>query len=267
MIKRKTKVSIVVLSFVVYFCHQILVPDSKISFSEGRSLLAGSAWDPGELNKEQEGQCRALFKISGVYHPKNNHRSGAKSSENVPSWYTGSEFVEMAKRRVRTFLEDISRRPGGPSTQDYRSLGSDLPRLLYYRREKAESSLRGTLASSLTKSDEEVVPVSRMKRPLDTQKDTEKVFFMDRFQTTDGDLPFVPCRVRRYTRTDINACFRKRLEKKKQFTMFFLGDSKIRNMVVEFLNTTSYLDYTVFRKVSVGVERGGRGGGRKKTRK
>ncbi|XP_037780505.1 uncharacterized protein LOC119576928 isoform X2 [Penaeus monodon] len=243
MLKRKAKLSIVILSFVLYFCNRSLLPSSKISFSTSRSPLAGSAWDPGELSNEED-QCRALFKISGVYRAKNNQSYDTRSSENVPAWYTGSEFVKMARRRVRTFLEDISRRPEGPSTQDYRTLGSVLPRLLYYRQEKAESS---PLASRLTKSDE-ILPVSRMKRPLAIQKDTEKIFVMDRFQTTDGDLPFVPCRVKRYTRTDINACFKKRLEKKNQFSMFFLGDSKIRNMVIEFLNMTSYFDYTVFRK-------------------
>ncbi|XP_047470125.1 uncharacterized protein LOC125025873 [Penaeus chinensis] len=248
MLKRKAKLSIVILSFVLYFCNQSLMPSYKISFNVSRSPLVGSAWDPGELSNKEEGHCRALFKISGVYRAKNNHRSDTRSSKNVPAWYTDSEFVKMARRRVRTFLEDISRRPEGPSTQDYRSLGSVLPRLLYYRHEKAESSPhRDNLASRLSKSDE-VVPVSRMKRPLANQKDTEKIFVMDRFQTTDGDLPFVPCRVRRYARTDIDACFKKRLEKKNQFSMFFLGDSKIRNMVIEFLNMTSYFDYTVSRK-------------------
>ncbi|XP_042864419.1 uncharacterized protein LOC122248470 isoform X1 [Penaeus japonicus] len=247
MLKKNIKVSLTILPFILYFCHQRWLSNSKALLNIGRSPFYRSVWNPGEASSEREGQCQALFKITSVYNEEETQHSSTRGSANVPAWYTDSEFVKMAGRRVKTFLDDISKRPEGPSTQDYKYLGSVLPRLLYYKDKEEPAPHRGRQSPNLSRKSD-AVPVSRMKQPHTMQKDMSEVFIMDRFQTTEGVLPFIPCRVKKYTRRAIDACFKKRLEKKKQLSIFFLGDSKIRNMVIELVNTTSYFDYTISSK-------------------
>lgn len=65
-----------------------------------------------------------------------------------------------------------------------------------------------------------------------------------------GQYPFLPCTLRHYDGTSFNTCLSRRFQEKQSLDIFFIGDSKIRNIFGTFLNATRAMKYNLSFMVS-----------------
>ncbi|XP_071539617.1 uncharacterized protein [Panulirus ornatus] len=104
--------------------------------------------------------------------------------------------------------------PSGPSTDDYRHLAAFLPTLISFRDNKNSKG--------------------------DNQEEGQHIPVLtgtSRIGASEGVLPYIPCVISPFDDlTVITTCFRERLAKHDFLRIFFLGDSKIRNLFYEFLH-------------------------------
>ncbi|XP_047480610.1 uncharacterized protein LOC125033271 [Penaeus chinensis] len=108
------------------------------------------------------------------------------------------------------------RRPSSLTSDEYLSMGRSLHRSL------REDAVKNNLSSPFSEKNEE-----NILRP-----------FM-------GKYPFIPCTLRHYDAISFGTCLSRRLREKPSLDLFFIGDSKIRNIFGSFLNTTRAMDYNI----------------------
>ncbi|XP_042215972.1 uncharacterized protein LOC121862088 [Homarus americanus] len=182
--------------------------------------------------------CHALFTISDVplHTPEfqqyfggnvtNSESPGGERSKLPGSHVTR---IEETVLRVRLLLKKRSS-SSGATTEDYRKLAELLPSLLSFSEDHAAR--------------EEEAGANRIPKLVSTSRIT----------ATGGVLPYVPCAIASYhDPASITTCFRKRLSISDSLWLFFLGDSKIRNIFYEFLRRTDQ-DYYYQLKLPNGTE-------------
>ncbi|XP_047471441.1 uncharacterized protein LOC125026886 [Penaeus chinensis] len=182
---------------------------------------------------KQADACRSLFTINQVFtsgglrHAKFVHSTLTNESGfNIhPATTYREEEVAAAAREVRHL---VSKRASfaGPDTDDYRVLGSLLPKLVAFEHLEGEDE-----APAGTKQ--------AQPRP--------HVRGGSRIDAGGGVLPFVPCVIAPYDQSNSFAtCVRRRLARKGSFWIYFMGDSKIRGVFMEMLKRTDgEFDYRI----------------------
>ena len=178
-----------------------------------------------------DASCRALFTVTAVpqrYAPNASlfvhNRYGYGSADKLSvDWrarqypYTyGSNDVARAVQRL--LLKRDS--PSGAATTDYSPLAAFLPSVLAFQGE-GEASAPTVTATT-------------------------------RIGVGGGLLPYVPCEIATYAdAASVAACFRARLAQQETLWIFFMGDSKIRDLFFEFLaRSDEELHYLVKLEVS-----------------
>ncbi|XP_050690753.1 uncharacterized protein LOC126982604 [Eriocheir sinensis] len=165
--------------------------------------------------------CRALFTVMNVprrptvnvslfihdlqgYSPPHK-LNGDWRARAFPGPVPGSGSSAAAAGAVRQLL--LKRNlPPGPSTADYSPLAALLPSVLA-RQAGGEGSAQTVTTTTTT-----------------------------RIGAAGGLLPYVPCQIATYADpASATACFRERLRKDDSLWIFFMGDSKIRNLFVSFI--------------------------------
>ncbi|XP_050690425.1 uncharacterized protein LOC126982422 [Eriocheir sinensis] len=170
--------------------------------------------------------CRALFTITDVarrqaanvslfIHDLQGYSPPHKLSGDWrarappgPGTRPGSGSFSAAAGAVRQLLLKRNS-PSGASTADYSPLAALLPSVLA-RQAGGEGSAPKLTTTTTTRID-----------------------------AAGGLLPYVPCQIATYADpASATACFRERLRKDDSLWIFFMGDSKIRNLFYEFLSRT-----------------------------
>lgn len=189
---------------------------------------------------EEETQCRSLFTITdfpGVKTPatdevlqypggNDNNRKGLGGGV----WGLRSQQSRWSEVGVVGPVQHLLRQrssPSGPSTDDYRQLAAFLPTLL-----------------SFQDNDNNTEDNQENGRPTPILRGTSRI-------SGSGVLPYVPCAIAPFQDpASVTACFRERLARNDSLWIFFLGDSKIRNLFYAFLHRSdNEYHYTVKLKV------------------
>lgn len=164
--------------------------------------------------------CRALFTVTDVTgrHATNaslfiqdlqgySHKKfNGDWRERAPPTGGSVGFAAAAEAVKHLLRKRVS--PSGATTADYLKLAALLPSVLVRQTKTGDSAQTATATTTNT----------------------------TRIGSTDGLLPFVPCRIATYTDTaSVTACFKERIRTDSSFWIYFMGDSKIRFLFYEFL--------------------------------
>ncbi|KAK8406014.1 hypothetical protein O3P69_007024 [Scylla paramamosain] len=180
-------------------------------------LSAGLANRPPQRGvvRLQDASCRALFTITDVpqrYAPNASlfvHNRYGYVSADKPSvdWRARQHPDTCGGNDVAGAVQQLLLKrdsPSGAATTDYSPLAAVLPTVLAFQGE-GESSVPTVTATT-------------------------------RIGAAGGLLPYVPCEIATYADpASVAACFRARLAHQDTLWIFFMGDSKIRNLFYEFL--------------------------------
>ncbi|XP_069974694.1 uncharacterized protein [Penaeus vannamei] len=219
------------LPLVIFLCFSV------VSFYKAISTKKGGHYRPimsfaTSAKISDVGVCRSLFTINGV--PTKNVFSLVKTRENDvlvnesgfhvnpgtkprAAVTYGEEEIAAAAREVRQLVHKRES-SSGPDTDDYGVLGALLPKLVSFAHPEGEEE-----APAGTKQ--------AQARP--------HVRGRSRIDAGGGVLPFVPCVIAPYDQpASFAACVRRRLERKGSFWIYFMGDSKIRNVFMHLLKRT-----------------------------
>lgn len=113
------------------------------------------------------------------------------------------------------------RRSSWLTSDEYLSMGRPLHRFM------REDAVKNNLSSPFSERNEE-----NILRPF------------------KGKYPLIPCTLHHYDAISFNTCLSRRLREKPFLDLFFIGDSKIRNIFGSFLNTTRAMEYNISFMVS-----------------
>ncbi|XP_071535005.1 uncharacterized protein [Panulirus ornatus] len=190
--------------------------------------------------------CRTLFTISlDVHHhllqtsARNwTHREDVRGDEWVVRDSAGGkvgdrEWWSAAAKIVQQLVQKRSSLSGAP-TSYYYSLAAFLPKLLSFSDDSHGEERDEVDGEIQTK-------YYRGESRGNISKQTNSPFFRERSRVVAGGgvLPYVPCVIASYQQpAAFTKCFRRRLERKPRLWLFFMGDSKIRNLFTEFINRT-----------------------------
>ncbi|XP_064099379.1 uncharacterized protein LOC135210406 [Macrobrachium nipponense] len=196
------------------------------------------------------GFCKALFslenpasreKIEYIYSEKILSNATVGSTFHGKEGTKGMEPVKGLYPKIDGVLRKIRKLkysdPENLFGEDYRPLAELLPRVAEY-----DSS------SENEREAEEQQNHSRDEPKHKTDPRTKHVKQRTSSRIVEETLPFVPCSIRDYEdKRQVFACFQKRLDVKGSLSIHFLGDSKIRHLLHQFLEETD----DVFRFVTV----------------
>ncbi|XP_066984754.1 LOW QUALITY PROTEIN: uncharacterized protein [Macrobrachium rosenbergii] len=191
--------------------------------------------DAGSDDVRKYGLCKSLFsldspapeeKIKYIYsekiHPNETVGNLLQRKEGTKSLYPKINGV-LRKIRQLKYSE-----PENLFGEDYQPLAELLPRVAEYG-----SSSENELESKERQNH------SRDEPKHKTDQGTTYVKQRTSSRIVEGILPFVPCSIRDYEdKRHVFTCFQKRLDVKGSLSIHFLGDSKIRHLLHQFLEET-----------------------------
>ncbi|XP_045139226.1 uncharacterized protein LOC123520733 [Portunus trituberculatus] len=134
-----------------------------------------------------------------------------------------------------------NRQSFGIISSDYESLARLLPRLLFSGN---ASKLEEEITRQIVKDGKET---SQYQKNIKIKNPPPFLLGRSRIEAAGGVLPYVPCLIASYSNpTNFYTCAKKRLQNGSPLWMYFMGDSKIRDLFDEFLTLTEpACNYTV----------------------
>ncbi|XP_042878229.1 uncharacterized protein LOC122257190 [Penaeus japonicus] len=194
--------------------------------------------DRTRVNSKPADRCRSLFTINEVFkgeslrdaefaHDISKNESGFYAQTRVTPYAGAATYGEEELASAAKEVQQLVHRrasSSGPDTDDYRVLGSLLARLVSFDRHEGEE-----------------------EAPSEAKEPRPHIRGGSRIAAGGSVLPFVPCVIAPYDQpASFAACVRRRLEKKGSFWIYFMGDSKIREVFMELLKRTDQeLNYRI----------------------
>ncbi|MPC27109.1 hypothetical protein E2C01_020269 [Portunus trituberculatus] len=134
-----------------------------------------------------------------------------------------------------------NRQSFGIISSDYETLARLLPRLLFSGN---ASKLEEEITRQIVKDGKET---SQYQKNIKIKNPPPFLLGRSRIEAAGGVLPYVPCLIASYSNpTNFYTCAKKRLQNGSPLWMYFMGDSKIRDLFDEFLTLTEpACNYTV----------------------
>ncbi|XP_064121706.1 uncharacterized protein LOC135226193 [Macrobrachium nipponense] len=207
-------------------------------------------------------RCKAMFTLSDI----NQRQWMLRHLLDDPNWYLTAELLHNVSVQMEKMM--TMRADGvGPSTQDYTELGHFVPNLFHFTEPMSQASdihfdsdskspnikqnllLNPNLNLSLHKNIYNDFDAHHLTQndsgSADGHQSLPAAKVVSYLQSSKGIFPFIPCRIRQHTQENVLTCLNRRLKETNNMTIFFLGDSKVRNIYSTLLNMTSYLKYNI----------------------
>ncbi|KAK7070026.1 hypothetical protein SK128_002975, partial [Halocaridina rubra] len=163
--------------------------------------------------KNDVGRCKALFTVQDDAKRVLNGKYGIKLEENGDDneenrENTSAEFAMFSQEKISNFSK--------LTTKEYTLLANLLPKVTTYK--KVKDNIENVLKA--TKSEFRFLSLSRIDH-------------------AERSLPYVNCKIESYKeRIKYSSCIRKRIETQGSLWIHFMGDSKIRELLYQFLRQT-----------------------------